>query len=105
MTPTRPCLGCGQPIPRGSRCGACTPKRKRDTPGRGGSSTARRFREETLAKTGGACAVCGSTEGVEAHHATPLRDGGSNDAAANGVPLCRAHHGERESASRRQARL
>jgi 5-methylcytosine-specific restriction endonuclease McrA len=99
----RPCLGCGRLIASGSRCRRCTPKRKRATPGRGTGWTAEKFRRAVLARTGGRCAVCGSSEGVEAHHRRPLADGGGND-PANGVALCRRHHREAEAALRARKR-
>ena len=65
---------------------------------RQGSERARRvtswrqaqFRQRTLEATGGARAVCGSTEDVQAHHIHALGDGGGPQGP--GVPLCRAHH-------------
>jgi hypothetical protein len=58
-----------------------------------------RFRADTLAKTGGRCAVPGCTtptDRVQAHHAIAVTEGGSNDGQVNGVPLCHAHHREVE---------
>jgi hypothetical protein len=60
---------------------------------RGAASSSGRqatFRRRTLAATGGACAICGATEGVQAHHVHALEDGGDPQGA--GVPLCRKHH-------------
>jgi hypothetical protein len=83
-------LTCGVLIPRGSYCRRHEPKR--DSPGRWTGPGSRSFRSDTLAKTGGRCVVCGSTDRVEAHHIIGLREGGSNDAAVNGMPLCFDHH-------------
>jgi hypothetical protein len=56
----------------------------------------------------GRCALCGSTDRVEAHRVIALREGGSNDAEANGMALCFRHHRqlerEREPASRARGR-
>jgi 5-methylcytosine-specific restriction endonuclease McrA len=97
MALSRPCVDCGMLIPRGSRCRRCQPKRV--TPGRGSGADQARFRRETLAKTGGRCYLCGSTERVEAHHVIGLREGGANDGETNGVPLCRLCHSAAESVS------
>ena len=93
-----PCLACGI-LSRSSYCPAHRPSRV--SKGRGSGSQASAFRRATLAKMGGTCAVCGSTDWVEAHHVTGLLEGGSNDAELNGVALCFAHHREVERARRR----
>lgn len=48
---------------------------------------ATRFRKAVLPKSGGRCAVCRSTDRVEAHHVVAVADGGRND-ATNGIALC-----------------
>jgi predicted restriction endonuclease len=35
---------------------------------------------------------CTTTTGLEAHHLRGLRQGGTNNPAANGVAVCRKHH-------------
>jgi len=97
----RPCLTCGVLIRSGSYRRAHRPSRQ--TPGRGSGARAAAFRRATLAKTGGRCALCGSTDRVEAHHVIDLRDGGLDDAEANGQPLCFAHHRARHALIRRSS--
>lgn len=92
----RPCVVCSQLIPSGSRCRRCDSKRTRRTPGRGSGAQQRKFRAATLAKTGGRCYLCGSTRIVEAHHVIGLREGGSNEGEANGLPLCKRCHAKLE---------
>ena len=60
---------------------------------RGSGWQASRFRATTLAQTGGRCAACGNTDGVEAHHL------GATD-AEGGVALCRRCHGKATKAER-----
>ena len=44
-------------------------------------------------KNGGRCAICGSTDGVVAHHIVPYSIDKENRAnIGNGVPLCSRHH-------------
>jgi 5-methylcytosine-specific restriction endonuclease McrA len=95
--PLRPCLTCGE-LSRGSYCERHTPPPWRGyrSPGRGSRTDAQRFRTAVLAKTGGRCAICGSTDRVVAHHVIGLAEGGSNDPEANGLALCEAHHDELE---------
>jgi hypothetical protein len=85
----RPCLRCGT-LTSGSYCPHHTPAYKRMNPKRGSGGKAATFRRRTLAQTAGRCAVCGSADGVEAHHLRPLGIGGSD--AQGGVPLCRRCH-------------
>jgi 5-methylcytosine-specific restriction endonuclease McrA len=87
--PKTPCLTCGT-LTSGSYCPRHTPSRF--NPRRGSSTVRDRFRRLTLAKTGGACARCGSTLNVHAHHVIGLAEGGTNDAAVNGQPLCEPCH-------------
>ena len=94
--PVRLCPKCGADLARGERCARCEASRKRDTPGR---RDAAGFRRRTLALTGGRCARCGSTRNVQAHHVTPVVEGGAADVV--GVPLCARCHG-REDAERRR---
>jgi len=83
----RPCLSCGRLLDRGSRCRECNP--------RGTSARQAKFRRETLAKSGGRCARCGSGDRVQAHHDPPVADGGG--AAVDGEPLCRRCHRQAHS--------
>lgn len=96
---SRPCLDCGA-LSSESRC----PRHRRSTFNyklRGSGGRAATFRRRALAKTDGACAVCGSRDRVQAHHVGPSDENG-------GVALCRAHHvrvtraeaGRRKAASR-----
>lgn len=93
----RPCLTCGVLIEAGSYCAAHNPRRDRFNPARGSGGKAATFRRRTLATTGGRCAVCGSTDRVQAHHVVPVGVDPSQDV---GVPLCHAHHREAERAKR-----
>jgi hypothetical protein len=85
--PLTPCLTCGA-LTTGSYCPRHRPDRRSRY--RGKRHEQRAFRKRTLAKTGGACAVCGSTDRVVAHHPLPLARGGTHE--QEGVPLCHAHH-------------
>jgi hypothetical protein len=92
------CLACGKLIPRkaGAYCQAHVPV-SRTARARGSGAARERFRREVLAAAGGRCQAvehgvrCIATDGLEAHHLRPLKDGGSND-PSNGVALCRSHH-------------
>lgn len=95
--PYRSCLTCGALIRSGSYCRRHRPSRF--NPARGSGGKAATFRRRTLAKTGGACALCGSTDGVQAHHVDGLADGGHQE--GEGVPLCRRGHAKVTTAQRR----
>ena len=82
--PDRPCLGCGKLIASGSRCSRCKPRRFNKKL-RGSGGRAATFRRRTLKTHGDACIVCGSRDGVQAHHLGETDEEG-------GVPLCRRHH-------------
>ena len=56
----RPCITCGMLLTKGSYCRRCYP--------RVSSGRQATFRRRTLALTGGRFAVCGSVDGVQAHH-------------------------------------
>ncbi len=93
----KPCLQCGR-LSNASRC-ARHGGASRNTPGRGGGSSASKFRAAVLASAGHRCqfvngdgARCTARLGLEAHHDHGLRDGGTNN-PAGGVALCRKHHG------------
>ncbi len=88
MPALRPCLVCGA-LSRATRC-------PRHAIQRGSSGRQATFRRRALKQTGGRCAVCGSIEGVAAHHLRPLAMGGTD--TDGGAPLCprchlRAHQG------------
>jgi predicted restriction endonuclease len=67
---------------------------------RGGGTVIARFRAEVLRLSGGRCEAvidgvrCDVTDAqrLEAHHLRGVAAGGSNDAASNGVCLCKLHH-------------
>lgn len=86
MSPARPCLVCGK-LGAGSYCARHRPVRF--NPARGSGGKAATFRRKTLALTGGACARCGSTDRVQAHHPTPV---GEDPGQVVGVPLCYRCH-------------
>ncbi len=86
--PPSSCLTCGART-KGSYCARHAP---RVNPARGSGPTRARFRRDTLAKTGGRCELCHSTDRVQAHHVIGLHEGGSNDPTSNGQPLCHTCH-------------
>lgn len=53
-------------------------------------------RETALARTGGACVVCGIREDVEVHHYIRRKAVGGGNVQANLLPLCRTHHRQAE---------
>lgn len=58
-----------------------------------GSPKYRRWRAAVYARDGHACRVCGSTDGLNAHHIkTWARHPRLRFAVSNGVTLCRVHH-------------
>lgn len=77
--------------------------RKQPTPGRGSGGRAAKYRRAVLARSDGRCVICGTTEGVEAHHVLALRAGGDND-PEGGIGLCRKHHREAEAKAARKGR-
>ncbi len=79
----KPCITCGR-LGQGSYCRAHQPSRFNKQK-RGSGWQASRFRAKVLAVTGGACAWCGSRDGVQAHHVGPTD-------AEGGVALCRRCH-------------
>lgn len=87
-----PCLTCGV-FSEGMRCPAHG-SRKPD-PRRGSGGARDRFRRDTLALTGGRCAVPGCAtpfDRVQAHRLVSIANSGTNDARTNGQPLCHDHH-------------
>ena len=84
--PVRPCLACGALIREGSYC-----SQHKGTGAPGSTWQWRKVRELVLARDGGRCRVCGETRGLEVHHVTQVRDGGS-DRPSNLVTVCAAHH-------------
>jgi len=93
--PSRPCLRCGR-LTAGSYCARHRPSRF-NAALRGNGWKATKFRGKVLAQTGGACASCGSTDHVEAHHLGPTD-------AEGGIPLCRPCHVEATRAERKRAK-
>ena len=90
--PSKPCLTCGKLGP-GSYCKKCQPSRfNKKLRGSGGKAAS--FRRRTLKAYGDACLICGSRDGVEAHHLGDRDEDG-------GVPLCRRHHREITAAENR----
>jgi hypothetical protein len=90
---------CGR-LSTSSYCPAHRPRRpsRFNRAKRGGSGwAASRFRARVLAEHGAACVVCGSSDGVEAHHIGPLDEDG-------GVPLCLRCHREVTKAEARARR-
>ncbi len=97
----KPCIVCGEVGP-GSYCRKHDPARTRPrNPARGSGWQASRWRARVLEQSGGRCVVCGSTDGVEAHHERALADGG--EAGGEGIALCKQHH-ERATRAERRAR-
>lgn len=70
----RPCLGCGCLIGRGSRCGPCTPKRKRPH-GHPHTNTGRMKRlSQAVRKAQPWCLDCGTRDGLTADHIIPISE-------------------------------
>lgn len=91
------CPSCGELQPRRGRCSACRvlPNARHNArPQRVGYATAeyRKAREVALARAGGACEVCGSTDHVQVHHVD--RDTANNDQANLDVLCGRCHREE-----------
>lgn len=83
----KPCLGCGTPT-RGSRCPACARRSPYQQP-----SWRRLSRRVTAAA--GACAYCGTTARLTAHHVIPRTEGGP-DTPENLLVLCVSCHNRAE---------
>lgn len=111
--PWSPCLDCGALVKSRSRCRQCELHAEqgtsRQTQDRGGGQAAKVFRQAVLARAGNRCEWeplggerCEVTDidELQAHHRTPLIDGGSNDPVENGRCLCRHHHHRVEVAAR-----
>jgi hypothetical protein len=85
----RPCLaGFGRLISRRSYCPMCDPRPPRVRAKRGTRWQQQQFRNAVLARAGGRCERCGSTDRVEAHHLIRVANGGQHDPALNGQALC-----------------
>lgn len=97
--PSTPCLTCGT-LTHGSYCAAHQPRYRHPGPGSGSASQA--FRAAVLARSGGRCELCGSTDRVEAHHIIGLAEGGTNDPQTNGQALCHTYHVAIEARRRRR---
>jgi hypothetical protein len=102
------CISCGRYCAKGaSRCHRC----ERLKPSRGTGAARERFRREVMARAGGRCECvehgvrCPVTDPaqLEAHHVRAVIDGGGNDAARNGVLVCREHHAKLTAARLRAA--
>jgi 5-methylcytosine-specific restriction endonuclease McrA len=92
MPMARPCLDCNRPTIL-TRCPDCTAARKAP-PRRNGfyqSSTWRQLSKAARDRDQGQCALCGSTNRVQAHHRIHRRDGGP-DTLDNLISLCGRCH-------------
>ncbi len=91
--PWRPCLNCGQLVKTpASYCCHCDPSPDRYREKRGSGWAQGSFRQAVLANAGHRCQRCGNTRNLEAHHVTPVAEGGSHH-PDNGRALCRDCHG------------
>lgn len=89
--PSKPCLRCGDLTTDGSYCTRHRPVSLGGSSAKRGNGWARqRWAREVRAKTGGACARCGSPRGVQAHHVLPMERGGHP--RGEGIPLCTSCH-------------
>lgn len=75
--PARLCLQCYRPVRSGFLLLPVTPTALQPQAWLGGR--ARTWSRKVLARTGGRCVVCGSTDRVEARHPTALADGRNPD--------------------------
>jgi len=69
----RPCIGCGRPIPTGSRCPTCRPRN-------GSTRQWRALRAQILDRDQCRCHVCGAPANT-VDHLHPLSQGGGDDPA------------------------
>lgn len=74
----RACLGCGELIGHGSRCGDCSP--------RNGSTRAYRATRATILTPGSRCYLCGG-KATQVDHVVPVIQGGT-DHPSNLKPIC-----------------
>lgn len=76
----RPCLGCGQIIPRGSYCSRC----QRGVEQRRGTATQRmgsgwnQISRRIISRDNGICHICGLPGADTADHLVPRAKGGTN---------------------------
>jgi hypothetical protein len=99
------CLSCGARCQRGeSYCPKHRPVR-RSAKLRGGGAQIAKFRAECFRIAGGQCEAilngerCSERDPkqLEAHHVQRVTESGPNDAATNGLLLCKTHHALLES--------
>jgi 5-methylcytosine-specific restriction endonuclease McrA len=74
----RACLGCGELIGHGSRCGECTPK--------AGHTYAYQKKRAAMLKPGTRCYICGDPA-TQIDHVIPVIKGGT-DHPSNLRPIC-----------------
>lgn len=84
--PAKPCVTCGQPVEKGSRCNA-----HKKTAAYNVGYRDKRFAKAKALWAGRLCARCGLAPVAEVHHIVPLSRGGTS-AMKNLVGLCRPCH-------------
>jgi 5-methylcytosine-specific restriction endonuclease McrA len=92
----RPCLDCGR-LAQASRCRICQTKRDRSNPY---TTPEWRALSRQAIMRDRACAQCGSTWLMSAHHIIPRAEGGP-DTLENVEVLCVRCHGRESAAERR----
>jgi 5-methylcytosine-specific restriction endonuclease McrA len=88
------CLTCAGHHPVGYRCPKVEAKRYRASAARKarGRHAWRLAREAARRRDGNCCRRCGSTQGLQVHHVTPVSEGGERYALDNLVTLCSSCH-------------
>jgi 5-methylcytosine-specific restriction endonuclease McrA len=102
VTLPRPCIGCGVPVPSGSRCGDCRPPTKAPRPSsaqRGYDNKHRKLSEQAR-KAQPWCLRCGATERLQADHIVPILEAPELRLCKENLRvLCQPCHQQREPAT------
>ena len=94
----RPCVACGDPIDKGSRCSDCRPKRSAPATHHPLLSTYRwRKLSKRLRKASPQCETCGSTQQLSVDHVIPITEDESLAFVTENLRiLCMSHNGSRQ---------
>lgn len=99
MSLPRPCIGCGEPIPTGSRCPECKPTQpaKPSAASRGYDHRWQQL-SERVRRASPFCEQCGSTDDLTADHIIPKAEAPELRLEPLNVRvLCRTHNGQRSN--------